>query len=275
MRTEDIMEVALDLAELPEVPADSGIHVRGDKITTLFATIDCDVADLLLARELECDGVLTHHPQGPAALHGWTLIRRQIEQMVAEGVPIARAEAAIQRRMAQVENGSHAQNYGRVVRAAELLEMPFLNVHLPCDVITRRLITEKLAAFNGPKSRATVAEVIAALQEFPEQRRAATQPTVRLGAADRLAGRVTVAMAGYTSGGVDVLRAYFEAGVGTVLMMHFPEADVREAREQNLPGNLVVTGHMASDSIGINVFLDELQRLGVTVVRAGGIVNPQ
>ena len=101
---------------------------------------------------------------------------------------------------------------------------------------------------------------------------AATLPQVRLGAPDRFAGRVAVAMGGYTSGGVDVLRAYYEAGVGTVLMMHFPEADLREAREQKLPGNLVVTGHMASDSIGINFYLDELQRLGLTVVRAGGII---
>jgi predicted TIM-barrel fold metal-dependent hydrolase len=153
--------------------------------------------------------------------------------------------------------------------------MGFLNVHSPCDVITRRLIQEKLARFNDPKSRATVADVVAALQEFPEQQRAATLPQVRLGAPDRFAGRVAVAMGGYTSGGVDVLRAYYEAGVGTVLMMHFPEADLREAREQKLPGNLVVTGHMASDSIGINFYLDELQRLGLHVVRAGGIIAPE
>lgn len=274
MRTDDIMEVALDLAELPEVPADSGVHVPGEKIKKILATIDCDVGDLLLARELKCDAVLTHHPQGPASLHAWTLIRRQIDQMVEDGVPIARAEAAIQRRMAQVEVGSHAQNYARVVQAAQLLKMPFLNVHLPCDVITRRLIAEKLTGFNKPESRASVADVIAALQEFPEHRHAATEPKIRLGAADRFAGRVTVAMAGYTNGGVDVLRAYFEAGAGTVLMMHFPEGDLREAREQKLAGNLVVTGHMASDSIGINVYLDELRRLGLTVVRAGGIIAP-
>jgi hypothetical protein len=80
-------------------------------------------------------------------------------------------------------------------------------------------------------------------------------------------------MAGYTNGGVDVLRAYFEAGVGTVLMMHFPEADLKEAREQRLAGNLVITGHMASDSIGINVYLDELERRGLDVIRAGGLVT--
>jgi len=189
------------------------------------------------------------------------------------GVPIARAQAAIQRRMQSVELSSHARNYARVVQAAQLLNVSFLNVHLPCDVITRRLITEKMAAFNTGTSRATVAEVVAALQEFPEQKQAGTEPRVRLGSPERLAGRVAVAMAGYTNGGVDVLKAYFDAGVGTVLMMHFSEGDLRETLEQKLAGNLIVTGHMASDSIGINVFLDELERRGLEVVRAGGIIS--
>jgi hypothetical protein len=275
MTSEDLIEVALDLAHLTEIPGDSGVHVRSDNIKKVLATIDCEVGDLLLARELNCDAVLTHHPEGAAALNGWRLIRNQIDQMVECGVPIAKAEAAIQRRLEQVELNSHARNYGRIVRAAQLLKLAFLNVHVPCDLITRRLLTERLAPFNDPKSRATAADVVAALQEFPEQRAAATTPQVRLGAPDRFAGRVAVAMGGYTSGGVDVLRAYFEAGVGTVLMMHFPEGDLREAREQKLSGNLIVTGHMASDSIGINVYLDELQRLGLKVISAGGIVVPE
>ena len=273
MTTEDIMEVALDLAQLQEIPSDSGVHVRSDSVKRLLATVDCDVGDLLMARELKYDAVLTHHPEGAASLHGWRLIRRQIEQMVECGVPVTRAEAAVQRRMQSVELNSHARNYGRVVQAAQLLKLPFLNVHLPCDVITRRLITEKMASFNRPESRATVADVVTALQEFPEQKLADTAPQIRLGAPDRLAGRVAVAMAGYTNGGVEVLRAYFEAGIGTVLMMHFPEAELREAREQKLVGNLIITGHMASDSIGINLYLDELERLGLKVTRTGGIIT--
>jgi hypothetical protein len=272
LTTEEAMQVALDLSGLADIPSDTGVHVRADSVHRVFATIDCEVADLMMARVLRCDTVLTHHPEGAASLHGWKLIARQIEQMVECGVPVAKAEAAIQRRIQSVELNAHARNYARVVQAAQLLNVAFLNVHLPCDVITRRLILEKMAPFNRPEARATVAEVVAALQEFPEQKLAATEPKVRLGAPDRQAGRVTVAMAGYTNGGVDVLRAYFEAGVGTALMMHFPEADLKEAREQKLAGNLVITGHMASDSIGINIYLDELERRGLEVIRAGGII---
>jgi hypothetical protein len=272
MTSEEVMQVALDLAGLGDIPSDSGVHVPGKSVRRIFATIDCDVADLLMARALRCDTVITHHPEGVASLHGWKVIARQVDQMVEWGVPITRAEAAIQRRMQSVDLASHVRNYARVVQAAQLLNLAFLNVHLPCDVISRRLIAEKMAPFNQPESRATVAEVIAALQEIPEQKLAATEPKVRLGAPDRLAGRVAVGMAGYTNGGVDVLKAYFEAGVGTVLVMHFLEADLKEAREQKLTGNLVITGHMASDSIGINLFLDDLARRGVDVIRAGGIL---
>ncbi len=272
MNTDDIMAVAVDLAELSNVPSDSAIHVPSDNVRKVFATIDCDVADLLLARELKCDVVLTHHPEGASMIYGWALIRRHIDQMVECGVPIAKAEAAVERRLRSAELASHGRNYGRVMQAAQLLRLPFLNVHLPCDIITRRLIGEKMAFFNGPDSRARVSAVVEALQEFPEHKRALTEPKIVLGAPDRFAGKVAVAIGGYTSGGVDVIRAYFEAGIGTVLSMHFPEADLREAREQKLAGNLILTGHMASDSIGINVFLDELERLGLKIVRGGGII---
>jgi hypothetical protein len=273
MNTDDIMAVAVDLAQLANVPSDSAVHVPSDNVRKVFATIDCDVADLLLARELKCDVVLTHHPEGASMVYGWPLIRRHIDQMAECGVPIAKAEAAVERRVRSAELLSHGRNYGRVVQAAQLLRMPFLNVHLPCDIITRRLIAEKMAPFNRPDNRAKVSDVVEALQEFPEHQRALTEPKVVLGAPDRFAGKVVVAVGGYTSGGVDVVRAYFEAGIGTVLSMHFPEADLREARDQKLAGNLVLTGHMASDSIGINVFLDELERLGLKVVRGGGIIT--
>jgi len=273
MTTEQVMKIALNLSGLTEIPPDSGVHLPGDKIHRVLATIDCGVDDLLLARVLRCDAVITHHPEWTASLHGWTLIARQIDQMVECGVPVAKAEAAIQRRMHSVELNTHPRNYGRVLQAAKLLNLAFLNVHLPCDIISRRIISEQMARFQDAESRATVADVIAVLQEIPEQTVAATEPKIRLGGPDRLAGRVAVAMAGYTNGGVDVLRAYFDAGVGTVLMMHFPEGDLKEAREQKLAGNLVITGHMASDSIGINVYLDELERRGLDVIRAGGLVT--
>jgi hypothetical protein len=78
-------------------------------------------------------------------------------------------------------------------------------------------------------------------------------------------------MAGGTNGGEAVFKAYFEAGVGTIVCMHVPEEVRKAVADQNI-GNIVVAGHMASDSIGINIFIRNLQEQGLTVTTMSGIV---
>jgi len=39
-------------------------------------------------------------------------------------------------------------------------------------------------------------------------------------------------------------------------------------------GDFIVTGHVASDSVGINPFIDELESWGIEVITYGGIVRP-
>ena len=51
--------------------------------------------------------------------------------------------------------------------------------------------------------------------------------------------------------------------------MHVSEEHKKEAEAANL--NVVIAGHMSSDSIGMNVLLDEMERGGVQVVSCGGL----
>ncbi|TDT63370.1 hypothetical protein [Fonticella tunisiensis] len=54
--------------------------------------------------------------------------------------------------------------------------------------------------------------------------------------------------------------------------MHIPE-DVRKAViDQNI-GNVIVAGHMPSDSIGINIFIGELEKRGIEVTSMSGIIR--
>ena len=45
---------------------------------------------------------------------------------------------------------------------------------------------------------------------------------------------------------------------GTVVGMHMSADNVKEAEKHHI--NVVIAGHMASDTIGINLFLDEIYR---------------
>ncbi len=88
MNTEELMKLALKLACLKEVPKDSTIYVSGDHIRKILCGIDAGVPELLLAKQLGFDAVISHHPQGGTAtikLH--KVFERHIQQMVKVEVP--------------------------------------------------------------------------------------------------------------------------------------------------------------------------------------------
>ncbi|MDK2463489.1 MAG: hypothetical protein QI223_01765 [Candidatus Korarchaeota archaeon] len=68
-------------------------------------------------------------------------------------------------------------------------------------------------------------------------------------------------------------RAYFEHGVDTVIYIHLELGDLSALRESGVRGNLIVTGHIASDSVGINLLIDELESRGIEVITYGGIIR--
>jgi putative NIF3 family GTP cyclohydrolase 1 type 2 len=53
--------------------------------------------------------------------------------------------------------------------------------------------------------------------------------------------------------------------------MHISEEHRKEAQKHHM--NLVVTGHMASDSIGMNLLSDDLEKKGVTVLPCSGFIR--
>mgnify|MGYP001595301178 FL=1 len=53
--------------------------------------------------------------------------------------------------------------------------------------------------------------------------------------------------------------------------MHAPEDHREEAKKFHI--NMIVAGHMVSDSIGANLFLDELEKRGIEVIPASGLIR--
>jgi hypothetical protein len=76
-----------------------------------------------------------------------------------------------------------------------------------------------------------------------------------------------------TNGGYHVAKAYFAHGVNTVIYLHVDYGDLTKMREEKLPGNLVVMGHLAGDSIGLNGLAERLEAAGVETIRMGLLPN--
>jgi len=267
MNTEEIMELSLKIAGLKEVPEDSAIYLRGDNIRKILFGIDAGVPELWLAKQLGCDAVVAHHPEGgTATINFHQVFRRHVQQMVAAGVPAEKAEKAIEKRLQELEVEAHTRNYSHTVDVARLLKMPYMNIHTPLDEVGRRIMTEKI--YSRIRKNSTVQDVISALKELSEFKDAVTEIKIQLGRAENLAGKVVVSHGAGTNGGYEIAKTYFKYGVGTVVYIHIRPIDLEKLKAER-GGNLIVTGHIASDSVGINPLIHELEKRNVSVTRIG------
>ena len=273
MDTDRVMGVALEQAGLEAVPADSGIHVPGAGLKKALFGVDIDVGELLYARDSGYDVVVAHHPLGSGSSPQFTdVMWRQVDQMVEEGVAEPVARVAVAQRVGSRHRLRHMANYNRVTDTARLIGLPLLNIHLPPDIVSRRYVKGLVA--ENISEETTVGGLLEVLNAIPEMARSLVKPEQWIGDPDNPVGRVAVAMAGGTNGGYPVYSTYFEAGVGTILSMHIDEGDYQRLRTEAPAGcNLVVTGHMPSDSIGINRLIWRLEDEGLACQRTSGIID--
>ena len=69
-----------------------------------------------------------------------------------------------------------------------------------------------------------------------------------------------VDMTGGTSGPVDSIGKLAAAGVGTIVGMHMGEDHRKRAKEEKI--SVVIAGHVSSDSLGMNLIIDQYERQG-------------
>jgi len=272
MTTEKLMDIALELSGRKEMPHDCEITVRGENIKKVLMGVDMDTPELMLAKQLGYDLVVSHHPRNtnPNMLD---VLDEHIGKLEALGVPRNKSQKMINTRKDELSYNQHVSNSRRSESAAQLLNMPFMSIHTPADVIGERVVQEFLDKKFKDKPETTVQDIADALEELGEYKNSARKPVIRVGDKKSYAGKIYVLMSGLTGPGADVLKEYFEAGVGTLVMMHIPEADAKKLKEQNI-GNVLIAGHTSSDSFGLNHIAAEWAKHGVETTMMSGVVRP-
>ena len=246
-----------------------------EEITTVMSGIDIETPEILLADRLrerghKIDLLLAHHPEGMAAAALHDVMHAQADMMEKAGVPINIAEGIMASRISEVQRGMMPLNHQRAVDAARLLDFPFACVHSPADIMVSHFLQELIA-----KSEiSTVDDIVQLLLTLPEYRKASevkAGPRIVAGDKKRRAGKIFVKMSGGTAGSEKAYGKLAAAGVGTYICMHIPDKHRQEARENNI--NVIVAGHMASDSLGMNLFLDQLESNGVKIIPCSGLIR--
>ncbi|MFX0013113.1 MAG: hypothetical protein ACFFB2_04735 [Promethearchaeota archaeon] len=271
MNTDDIIKVALDLVNMNDLPADSAIYVPGEGISKVLYGIDIGATELLYAKKHEYDAVIAHHPVG--VVNQFKVFYRHMEQLVSKGVPKEIAQKVVDKKILGLKFGIHAHNYEMIPSFARLIGIPFLNIHCPSDELGRRLITTSIKELVEKKENPLLSEVKAHLESsFPEFREAQTVIEIAKGNGDSPLGNWIFSHGALTNGGFKIAECYFQHDVDTVIYIHIAPAELFQILNLN-SGQLLITGHLASDSIGINPFLDRLEENGIQITAIGGLIR--
>lgn len=269
MDTDKIMKLSLDMSGFNYIPKDSEIYVEGKDIRKVLFGIDIDSSDLYYAKANGYDAVIAHHPQANV-VNANEVYKDHINIMKRFGVPDNVAKDAVKNKFEQLRITAQSANYDNTISIAKMLHMPFLNIHQPLDEIGRKLMQENVDRVLID-TKATLKDVIDGLNSFKEMQVARTKVELLIGNTNDKPGKTVVAHGTYTNGGYDVANAYFENGVNTVIYIHIDYQSYLRLQKEN-KGNLIVTGHIASDAIGINPFVNALREKGLEVTTIKGII---
>lgn len=245
------------------------------EVNRMLVGIDMEIGEVLLADRLSEKGepvdlIMAHHPEGKALAELHEVMHMQEDIMARYGVPINVAESIMSSRISEVKRGLMPINHNRAIDAARILGIPMMCAHTVADNQVTSFLQN---LFDSEKPR-TLQDVTKLLKEIPEYKEAVKHkagPEIVVGNKERRAGKVLVDMTGGTGGSEDAFEKLSQAGVGTVVGMHIGEKHRKKAEEHHI--NVVIAGHIASDSLGMNLLLDEIERQGVEIIPCSGLIR--
>ncbi|MCX6763477.1 MAG: NGG1p interacting factor NIF3 [Candidatus Moranbacteria bacterium] len=260
--------------------SDTRIHYDAGvkNVKKVLAGIDIDSGDLMIMKYLNDENpkkpinlAINHHPLGKALADLSDVMHLQADILAQYGVPINVAESLMKIRISEVSRGVNPANHFKVVDSAKLLNLSLMNVHTPADNLVAKFVEKKIKE-DQPEY---VGDILKSLLEIPEYKIAAQKgfgPTLFTGEEDNRCGRIAFTeITGGTDGSPKIYEKIANAGIGTVISMHQSEEHKKAAEKAHI--NIVIAGHISSDSIGMNLFLDELEKKGIEIIPCSGLIR--
>jgi len=253
---------------------DSRVHFDSGKnpIKKILTGIDMEGDEVLLAEELDdVDLIIAHHPRGKALANLADVMHLQADLVNLYGVPINIAEGVQRERIEEVARGLNPINHYRPIDMAKILKISYLNIHTPADNLVAKFLKEKIEK-SKPEYVSDILKLLKDIPEYAEAIKQGTGPRLFTGNPNNRCGKVAVTeITGGTESTPKVYEQLARAGIGTIISMHQSEEHRKEASANHI--NIIIAGHISSDSIGMNLFLDELEKKGLQIIPCSGLIR--
>ena len=249
------------------------LHIAEDKeIKKVLVGIDIDPSEVMLANQLgDIDLVISHHPIGRALADLHEVMDLQIDVLNQYGVPVNVAEGLMKERISEISRKTHPGNHWAAVDTAKILGVNLMCLHTAADNNAAKFLRDKIENVDI-EYVSDLMKILRGIEEYKMAIKMGSGPRVFAGSPENRAGKIALTeLTGGTEGSPKLFEKIADAGIGTVVGMHISEDHKKEADSANL--NVVIAGHMSSDSIGMNVILDELEKQGIAIVPCSGLLR--
>jgi putative NIF3 family GTP cyclohydrolase 1 type 2 len=245
-------------------------------IRTIMVGVDMEGPELVAADRLnekgkEIDLVVAHHPEGTAYANFYDVMHLQENALARLGIPLETGRELLKERIGEVERAVAGANHTRSVDIARLLDIPFMCVHTPADNHVNNYL-QKLFDAKKPKTMGDTLNMLKTIPEYTDALKKHAGPRILIGDPKKKAGKIFVDMTGGTEGPKRIFPRLAQAGVGTIVAMHLSEEHFKNAKAEMM--NVIIAGHIASDTLGLNLLLDEVDKKEkLRVVPCSGFVR--
>jgi putative NIF3 family GTP cyclohydrolase 1 type 2 len=242
------------------------------EIQKILTGIDISPAEILIAKELgDIDLVIGHHPIGKGLASLADVMSLQCDVLNQYGVPINIAEGLMKKKIGEVSRDVVSKNHQRTVDAAKILGINLMNSHTPCDNLAANFLKKEIEKRN-PEKVEDIMDLLKEIPEYKESMKIGAGPRIFVGEPERRCGKIALTeITGGAEGSPKLYEKMAQVGIGTIVGMHVSEEHKKEAENANI--NVVIAGHMSSDSLGMNLFLDKLEEQGIEIISYSGLIR--
>jgi len=256
---------------------DSRILYQSKKTTSIkkiLVGIDIGPGELILAKQLgNIDLVISHHPLGQGLANLAQVMELQCDVLNKYGVPINIAEGLMKKRISEVAREVNSSNHQRSVDMAKELDINLMCLHTPCDNLAADFLRKKIKKNKSKLNYLQdIIDLLLKIPEYQESAKIGAGPKIFAGSKEDRCGKIALTeITGGTEGSPKLYEKMAQAGIGTVIGMHISEKHKQQADKNHI--RVIIAGHISSDSLGINLFLDKLENKGIKIKPISGLIR--
>ncbi len=233
------------------------------EVKKVVTGIDMEVGEIIFTyllnkdQDQKIDLIIAHHPEGYALAQLYDVMKLQADLLASYGITVSVAEQLLEKRISEIERRLMPVNHNRSVDIARVFGIPMMCIHTPADNCVTNYLKKRFEK-EKPYKLKDLMKILKNIPEYKKSAKSQVPPKIVSGSEDNKCGKIFVDMTGGTEGSKEIFEKYANSGVSTLVGMHLSEEHLENAKKAKL--NVVIAGHISSDTLGLNLLFDELEK---------------